>query len=296
MKTRRLLNTIFQSFFILFSNTAGIWLTYFLVNFILVGIICNLKWPGFMSFVQNGSLLLITFSNLTTVIITTSANLKFNKYNIFAIILLVISQLIFARFVGLNGQQLDFYSGTIPFLLSCILLFFALKNQHNLFRKYSWLYQAKSNAYYYDIFLSFAIAGNANKKERDSVEYFVASLDSVFKECGYSNIFNASKYFNPCHEKQQPEDAATEDFAAIENSKNFILFYPEECPTSALIELGYALSDKRNILIISKNVHTLPFLARGMAEAHNNVRTIYYENNFTDCIENIRANHSKYFK
>jgi len=44
----------------------------------------------------------------------------------------------------------------------------------------------------------------------------------------------------------------------------FILHYPKQVPTSALIELGFALAYKKRILIIASHISTLPFLAQGI--------------------------------
>ncbi|MFW6224977.1 MAG: hypothetical protein ACOC4B_01790 [Bacteroidota bacterium] len=57
------------------------------------------------------------------------------------------------------------------------------------------------------------------------------------------------------------------------------------------MEFGYAFRDQRNILIITKNEHTLPFLARGLAEVNDNVRTIYYKNDFDNCLRALHAHH-----
>jgi hypothetical protein len=296
MKKRRIISAIIQWVFLIFGNTFGIWFTYFVIKLILDGIIKNLKWPGINFFIENGSFLVITFSILTSIILTTTARKKINFYNGFASVLLILTTFVYIRCIGLNGEHFNLLLGTIPFLLSIILLFFALINQRSLFRKYSWFQGAKNHTFYYDIFLSFAIAGNEDKEQRDYIEEKVSQLDDLFKKCGYPSIFNASKYFNYKHEKQDPAEAAKEDFAGIENSKNFVLFYPDKVPSSALMELGYALRDKRNILIISRNQHSLPFLARGMAEVNENVRTIYFEKDFEDCLEMIKSNHESYFE
>ena len=294
MREKRIYTALTQWLFITLGNTFGIWFTYIIIDYIFSGLIPELKWPGFYFFIDNGSLLTITFSVLTSIILSTSINLKLNWYNGLSIALLIITTIIYARCIGLNGKHLNTYSSTIPFIVSLILLFFALKDKDSIFRKYSWLSTAKNKAFNYDIFLSFAIAGNKNQKQRIEMENYIEQLDTVLKECGYSSIFNAAKYFDKKHEKQQPGDAAKEDFSAVENSENFILFYPEEVPSSALMELGYALRDKRSILLISKNIHTLPFLARGMSEVNKNVRTIFFDD-FNDCLENIRSNHKQYF-
>jgi hypothetical protein len=50
-------------------------------------------------------------------------------------------------------------------------------------------------------------------------------------------------------------------------------------PTSALIELGYALAMGKNIIICSDSIHTLPFLARGLNENYENVKFVEYKDN-----------------
>lgn len=291
MKKEEFYSASVQTLIILLGNTFGIWFTYILGDIVFNSFI---KWPGFLYFLNDGSLLVITFSILTTVILSTTTELKLNFYNIISFVLMILTSLVFARNMGLNGQNQNVLLMILPVFCSLVLLFFALKNQKSLFRKHSWLKNAKTGAFYYDVFLSFAIAGNKNRTHREEVENCISQIDFVLRECGYNSIFNASQYFDQKHEKQQPADAAQEDFAAVENSRNFILFYPEIAATSALMELGYALRDKRNILIITKNIHTLPFLARGMSEVHNNVRTLFYDN-FEDCIESIKKNHKIYF-
>lgn len=293
IKKERLRTAFLQSLFIILGNTFGIWGTFIATEFLFAGIVPDLTWPGIMIFVSNGSLLIITFSILTTTILTTTPKKEVNLYNGSALIILIFTIFFFVRQVALESY-VSVSGSTIPFTLSSILLFFALKDQRSLFRKYSWLSNTKNEAFYYNIFLSFAIAGNKSSQKRDEMEKLVKKIHSTFKECGYSDneIFNASEYFDNEHNKQIPSEAAREDFRAVENSKNFILFYPEEAATSALIELGYALRDRRNILLISKDEHVLPFLARGIPEVHDNVRTLFYDD-LDDLCKKLKVNHTQ---
>lgn len=87
-------------------------------KFILHGLIPGLKWPGIDVFVENGSLLIITFAILTTIILTTTAQKRVNIYNGSAGLLLIFTTFVYIRCVGLNGQPVNYLLGTSPFLLS----------------------------------------------------------------------------------------------------------------------------------------------------------------------------------
>lgn len=216
---------------ILLGNLLEIILTFgFTLLFKLVD--NTIQSPDISHFITNDSMLMVNFSILTSVMLAITIKWNFNKYNILSVI--------FAVNIGLRTKGISITFGLIPFVLSTILLFFALKDQRKLNWKYNWLKKSNNKTYRYDIFLSFAIAGNKNATNRNEVETMVEKIDYELKELGYKDIFNASLYFDKKHQKQEPAQAATEDFEAVENSRNFILFYPESAPTSALMELGYA--------------------------------------------------------
>lgn len=149
--------------------------------------------------------------------------------------------------------------------------------------------------YVYDIFISFPIAGIEDKKIRKEMNDFANLLEDELKKIGYRRIFNASLHFSHNHEHQPPKIACETDFGALDKSKNFLLLYPERIATSALIELGYALGGQKKITMCSNNIHTLPFLARGLNEAYRNVSFLRYEDN-QHLIDMLTENHKSYFK
>ena len=51
-----------------------------------------------------------------------------------------------------------------------------------------------------------------------------------------------------------------------------MLLYPKEVPTSALIELEYAISRKKHILILTSDFNILPYLAKGLNDVYTNTR------------------------
>jgi hypothetical protein len=295
---QRYLSAFQQVAVILLINTAGIWGAFFAITFLFKGIINGLEWPGILSFITNGSLLTITFSLLSTAIITTGEKLKLNVYNGIAGFFILVTGLLYIRGIALlNKQDADFIAQClVVFIAATILLFFSLKDKNNLLRRNSWLKNTTLEDKYYDVFLSFAISGNDNDQaSKDYVEQCIGALDETLRACGYKRIFSASAYFNKNHAKINPPEAASEDFMAIENSKNFLFFYPKAVPTSALMELGYAIRDKKNILIISTDANCLPFLAKGIGEIHENIRTLLMDD-FSDILNNIKQHHKTYLK
>lgn len=147
----------------------------------------------------------------------------------------------------------------------------------------------------YDIFISFPIAAVPDAIKRKNINDFANEIEEKFKTIGYKKIFNASLHFSNNHDHQPPKVAAKIDFEALDKSKNFLLIYPEKLPTSALIELGYAIAANKNIVMCSDNVHTLPFLARGFNEAFENICFVEYDN-FSHLLDMLTQTHDTYFK
>lgn len=296
-KQRRNLQAFIQTLIIFLGNTVAIWLTFFLIQF-FKGINEEIEYPGVASFVTDGTILIISFSFLTTILIATTNKFKPNFYNLSSLILILITAIIYAKFTGLGGEQatFDFWEDFLlwlPFLVSTFLLFFAVKNKRSVFRQFSWLKGAKNNGYDYSVFIAFAIAGNKTPKKREDIKIDTHNLESELANLGYTPAFNASNYFSTEHDYQPADIAAKEDFTAIENCRNFLLYYPEAVPTSALIELGYALRDRDNIVIATKNKKVLPFLARGLSDINENVRVIEC-NDVSHLIEILKENHKDY--
>jgi len=95
------------------------------------------------------------------------------------------------------------------------------------------------------------------------------------------NISDATAY-------ESPAMSVEIDLKNIENSSYFVLIYPRKTPTSALIELGYALAKKKKILILTKNQETLPYMLKKIDNVYSNIKISYYSD---DCnIENNISN------
>ncbi|HRG21848.1 MAG TPA: hypothetical protein PLQ57_12485 [Saprospiraceae bacterium] len=292
---KSLLETLIQ----VIGNTAGIWLTYIISVVFFSGIV-NTDWQGLEYFLKEGSLLIISFSFLTNVLVSSYNGYYLNRYNVLAIILFICIAIIYAKHLGLNGNSNFGTLMWIPFIASIVLNYFALYSQRFAFNVPLWMNRiSSSNATYkqYDIFIAFAIAANKNSTQRSTTKADVQKLENILIDLGYLNIFNAENHIIPGQKDDEfppPADAAEIDFQAINNSKNFILYYPESTPTSAILELGYALKDGDNILIITPKIEILPFLVRGLPNISDKIKILEYTS--FDYLENLlRKNHKSYF-
>lgn len=283
------------------GNTAGIWLTFVVISLFYEGIIEDNHWTGFLYFIVDGSLLIITYSFLTTILITSFKNFELNKYNISALVILITTSVLYARHLGIKSNtteeslNLEWYLW-VPFILSIILLFLTLLSDSRKRGKSNWL-SNRNNSFSidkkYSVFLSYSIAGCKTKTQREKIQNEIKAIQNELSGLGYSPIFSADNH-NLKEGYPPPAEAAELDFKAIENSKNFLFYYPISTPTSAILELGYALRDEDNILILTPNKEILPFLVRGLNEISNKVRIV----EFTDTehiLSIIRTSHQSYF-
>lgn len=112
------------------------------------------------------------------------------------------------------------------------------------------------------IFLSTPISCYKGDKElqnyKESIYPFLSSLQKdheVLSEI--QNINNKSDY-------DTPEKSISMDLKSIQECEVFILHYPLQAPTSALIELGFAIAFNKKIIIITPKASMLPYLALGI--------------------------------
>lgn len=112
------------------------------------------------------------------------------------------------------------------------------------------------------IFLSTPISCFDNPEELIAYKKSINQLINGLKEKYYvyseiEKIYNESDY-------DTPEKSIEIDLQLIKKSEVFIFHYPKAVPTSALIELGVAISLKKVIIIISPSLKMLPYLALGI--------------------------------
>ena len=92
------------------------------------------------------------------------------------------------------------------------------------------------------------------------------------------NVFYAGKQLEDGNEFEDPVAAVKEDLKAVDESKSFLMIFPEKIATSALVELGYALARNKRIWIWIKDENDLPYLIKKLDAAYPNVSITKYNN------------------
>ncbi len=121
------------------------------------------------------------------------------------------------------------------------------------------------------IFIAAPISGFSNETQYLEYRNGVLKMIEVLRK--EHVVFSEIENFAKLDSYEDPGKSALEDFNKISNSDVFILMHPTKMQTSALIELGYALAHKKNIIIVSQKKH-LPFLTLGLCDVMDNVKII----------------------
>ncbi len=115
-----------------------------------------------------------------------------------------------------------------------------------------------------EIFLSTPISSFGPDEFQDFKTLFNALHRAIELNNPEYRVFCAAESISSLDVLDDLKYSAINDFQRIENCIAFVLFYPKQLATSALVELGYALALKKSILIITPRKETLPFLCRKM--------------------------------
>lgn len=114
--------------------------------------------------------------------------------------------------------------------------------------------------YKYDVFLSTPMAGfRTNAQFQAGRANFLKIYNALTKECGFQ-VYWAAVDIKSRDEYQTMDVSAQVDLAALDDSRYFVLLYPEALVTSALFEAGYALALKMHALYFVRDRDDLPFL------------------------------------
>ncbi|MCR4682745.1 MAG: hypothetical protein K5647_05360 [Clostridiales bacterium] len=114
-----------------------------------------------------------------------------------------------------------------------------------------------------NVFLSTPISNfktsSALNAYKTSALEFISFLREKVMVCSEIETINNKNDYD------SPEKSVTQDLDAIKNCDCFVLHYPEKIPTSALIELGFAIALEKIIIIITPKISMLPYLAQGVS-------------------------------
>ena len=134
-----------------------------------------------------------------------------------------------------------------------------------------------------NLFLSTPISNFKTSSELNEYKSSVLELISILRE--KFSVCSEIETINSKNDYDTPEKSITDDLNAIKKCDWFILHYPSQTPTSALIELGFAIALEKKIIIIPPEVSILPYLAQGLSSCSNSFiiqserlnKTIAYE-------------------
>ena len=103
-------------------------------------------------------------------------------------------------------------------------------------------------------------------------------IDAVFSSGIFEEVFCVANKVKTIESLDDPIDTLVGDIAELDKATHFLFIYPVETPTSALIELGYALGKNKDIILVHPKNVTLPFMATKMDEVYGNVSKLEFGN------------------
>lgn len=140
------------------------------------------------------------------------------------------------------------------------------------------------------VFLATPISGFS--KEKDYIKYRMDVMNIIAHIKYKYNVYSEIEKLTGLNDYDDPGKSALEDFQKILEADIFLLIHPQRMQTSSLIELGYAIANKKNIVIVAK-YRDLPFLALGLSKVMQNIKVIdsnIINNDLIDKIMNILEN------
>ncbi len=113
-----------------------------------------------------------------------------------------------------------------------------------------------------NVFLSTPISCFSDKEGlkmyKKSIHSLISRMKIRHKVCSeIEKIYDETDY-------DSPEKSIEKDLNAVKQCDLFIFHYPKKTPTSALIELGFAMSFNKKIIIITPCLNELPYLLQGI--------------------------------
>ncbi len=124
----------------------------------------------------------------------------------------------------------------------------------------------------YDVFLSAPMAAYADDAAYKAGRVGIKKIfDTLITACAL-RVYWAAEKIESMKDFDTVDVSVEDDLRAVEDSRYFILFYPEPLATSALFEAGYALALRRVSHYFVRDRQHLPFLLRELSDAGQRVR------------------------
>lgn len=141
--------------------------------------------------------------------------------------------------------------------------------------------KSKIGKFPFDVFLSTPMAAFANDAEyKNGRAQFKKIFDALKQGCGLS-VYWAAEKIESISDFDTLDVSVLDDLKALDQSRCFVLLYPQKMATSALFEAGYALALNRTSHYFVRDRDDLPFLMRELAVSNTRVR-IHTEQDWKD--------------
>lgn len=139
------------------------------------------------------------------------------------------------------------------------------------------------------IFISTPIAGFDSEQQYLEYKKRLVEVGRALQcSFGVENVCGAFWNVKDFSSYDSPEESAKKDLEDIREAGGFILFYPIKVVTSALTELGYAVAMNKRVLIITSNIHILPYMVQGFQVLDGkNIKIIEKDITETDIVNDI---------
>jgi hypothetical protein len=117
----------------------------------------------------------------------------------------------------------------------------------------------------FDVFLSAPMAAFASDDDYKAARADIKKVfDALTVKCKL-RVYWAAEKVESMSDFDTLDVSVLDDLKALDDSRNFLLLYPEKLVTSALFEAGYALALKRHSHYFVRDRQHLPFLMRELA-------------------------------
>ncbi len=148
----------------------------------------------------------------------------------------------------------------------------------------------------YEVFLSTPMAAFATDEEYKAGRAQFKKVFDALKADGLP-VYWAAEKIESMQDFDTLDVSVLDDLKALQQSRRFVLIYPQRLATSALFEAGYALALKRFSHYFVRDRDDLPFLMRELAGSDQNVRihTDQDWKDYTDLADKIRKYRDKWF-
>lgn len=138
--------------------------------------------------------------------------------------------------------------------------------------------KAQRSIYKYDAFLSSPVTSfQPGRKYQAHRKRMLRLKDMLIQQCKLKKIFYPGVDTTNYRELKLPDIAVKDGFKAIEESKYYILVYPDHLLSSVLVEAGYALALGKYSIYFVRDKNDLPYLLRVANQVFSFVKVYEYK-------------------